>query len=126
VQTNNATTAFVITGLSAGTQYSVWATVSNAAGPSAASSAQQQQTGAPIAPTTPTNIEIVLIGDSNFTVTWQAPSDNGGRPVLYYTIAIVDPSAAASSASIADYRADAVHVAGAIAQLQTQDASTSY
>ena len=72
-----------ITGLAAGTSYSIAVVAKNAAGTGASSSAKMLAAGAaPSAPGTPT----VLAGNGEVKVMWTAPTDNGGLAISKYTV----------------------------------------
>ncbi len=74
-----------VTGLTNGTLYTFTVVATNAAGdgsPSAASSGVTPTTTAPGAPTVVT----ATPGDTQATVSWTAPADDGGSPITKYTV----------------------------------------
>ena len=72
-----------ITGLVNGTEYSVSLVASNAAGPSAES---DPLTGTPLSvPGAPTDVQVMRVFDG-ITVTWTAPTLNGGDEITDYTV----------------------------------------
>ena len=72
-----------ITGLANGTEYSVDLIASNAAGPSTASG---PLFGTPLSvPGAPTSVQVTRVFDG-ITVTWTAPTQNGGTAITGYTV----------------------------------------
>ncbi|CAB4864537.1 unannotated protein [freshwater metagenome] len=72
-----------ITGLVNGTEYTVTLVASNAAGPSTES---DPLTGTPLSvPGAPTNVQVTRVFDG-ITVTWTAPTLNGGDVITDYTV----------------------------------------
>ena len=72
-----------LTGLTAGTTYSITVAAKNSAGTGASSAAKTLAAGAaPTAPGTPT----VVGGNGEVKVTWTAPTDNGGLAISKYTV----------------------------------------
>ena len=77
-----------VTGLTNGTAYTFTVTATNAVGTSAASSASNSVTPATV-PGAPT-IGTVTAGNTQATVTWAAPADNGGSAITSYTATAVE------------------------------------
>jgi hypothetical protein len=79
-----------VAGLTNDTPYTFTLVASNAIGDSTASNASNAVTPkaptAPVAPSAPT----AVAGDAQATVTWTAPSDNGGSAVTGYTVTAVE------------------------------------
>jgi subtilisin family serine protease len=72
-----------LTGLVAGTSYSVTVTATNATGTGTTSTAKSLTPGAaPASPGTPTGVA----GNSEVRVTWTAPADDGGLAITKYTV----------------------------------------
>ncbi len=73
-----------VTGLTNGTPYTFTVKATNAVGPSVASPTSNSVTPAtvPGAPGTPT----AVAGNTQATVTWTAPTSNGGSPITSYTV----------------------------------------
>ena len=86
-----------VTGLTNGTSYTVSVTATNLAGASLPSAAV---TATPIdVPSAPTNIRVVA-GNARATVSWAAPSTDGGSPIRSYTArAVAGQSAATCTAT---------------------------
>lgn len=86
LSTVTCTTALLtctITGLVNGTEYSVSLVASNAAGPSTES---DPLTGTPVSvPGAPTDVQLTRVFDG-ITVTWTAPTLNGGDAITSYTV----------------------------------------
>lgn len=87
-----------VTGLTNGTAYRFAVTATNAAGTSDASALST-----PVIPSTtpgaPRNTSVVF-GDASAVVSWDAPSDDGGSPILGYTVVSdADRTTTACSAS---------------------------
>ncbi|MCH8223489.1 MAG: fibronectin type III domain-containing protein, partial [Chloroflexi bacterium] len=79
-----ADTSTVMTELTNGESYVFTVVATNAVGPSESSS--PSNTVVPIRPPDPpTNVEAVA-GDGQATVSWTAPSDDGGSPIAEYTV----------------------------------------
>ena len=85
-----------VTGLTNGTSYTFTVRAANAIGSSAASAASSAVTpaGPPGAPV----LTALAPGDRQVTVTWAAPSDNGGSAIIGYTIT-VEPGGATYTAA---------------------------
>jgi hypothetical protein len=85
-----------VTGLTNGTSYTFTVKAANVIGSSAASAASSAVTpaGPPGAPV----ITALAPGDRQVTVTWAAPSDNGGSAIIGYTIT-VEPGGATYTAA---------------------------
>jgi hypothetical protein len=82
----SATPSATVTGLMNGTAYTFTVTATNAIGPSPASAPSNSVTPlAPTAPGAPTNVTATA-GNAQATVTWTAPSSNGGSPITGYTV----------------------------------------
>jgi len=72
-----------LSGLTAGTTYSITVAAKNSAGSGASSAAKTLAAGAaPGAPGTPTTVA----GNGEVKVTWTAPTDNGGLAISKYTV----------------------------------------
>lgn len=80
-----AATSTVIAGLSNGTAYTFTVTATNAAGTGPESAASSAVSPAPTAPGAPTSVSAVA-GDASATVSWTAPSADGGATVTGYTV----------------------------------------
>src|SRR5947209_10273764 len=80
-------TSTILTGLTNGTSYTFAVTATNGVGTSAASAPSNSVT--PVAPATvpsaPTAVTATA-GDAQATVTWTAPTSDGGSPVTSYTV----------------------------------------
>jgi hypothetical protein len=76
----------VISGLNNGSTYSFTVTARNAAGTSSPSSSSNSVT--PIGPPAAPTITSALRGDTKATVTFTAPTDNGGSAINYYVVTI--------------------------------------
>jgi uncharacterized repeat protein (TIGR02543 family) len=84
---NAPATSCVITGLTNGTTYKFIGIATNAAGTSTSAASNPIFPAAvPGAPTTVT----ALRGDETATVSFAAPADNGGSPILSYTLTVVE------------------------------------
>ena len=79
---SNADSPIVVTGLDNGASYTCTVTATNANGPSAPSfpSAAAMPGSVPGAPPTPT----VAVNDTHLIVSFSPPTDDGGRPILFY------------------------------------------
>jgi len=81
-----AATSVVITGLTNGVSYRFTVSANNAFGSSAFSA--ESNTVTPVAftvPTVPTNA-FAIAGDAGASVSWIAPTRNGGQPITSYTV----------------------------------------
>jgi len=78
------TTTARVTGLRNGTPYTFTVTATNAAGTGPASAPSNSVTPATI-PGRPTNVNAVA-GNRSATVSWIAPTDNGGSPITSFTV----------------------------------------
>jgi len=84
---NASTTSYAVSGLTNGTSYTVEICAVNAAGPGSPASVNST----PVAiPSAPQNLAAVH-GDTQVTLTWDPPSDNGGSAIDFYTLTITDP-----------------------------------
>jgi len=84
----SSTTSCRVNGLSNGTAYTFTVVATNGSGsgePSDPSPAVIPSASAVTVPDAPRN-PIAIAGDGNVTVEWSAPADNGGRPILGYTV----------------------------------------
>ncbi|MCD1258977.1 fibronectin type III domain-containing protein [Paenibacillus athensensis] len=86
-----------VTGLTNGTAYTFTVTATNAKGDSAASAASTAVTPA-TSPQPPTNV-VATRGDTQATVSFSAPADNGGGSVTQYTVTASPGGATASGTS---------------------------
>ena len=88
--TSNSDTLYSNTGLVNGTCYQYRVFAHNAVGTSLASnnaSATTLQAPVPIhVPSAPAGLNVMTLSNSSLKLTWNAPSDNGGAPILGYTI----------------------------------------
>ena len=75
----------LLTGLTNGTDYVVVVTALNANGSSLAGDSASTVVTPFGAPSAPTHITVV-VGDGSATVTWTAPTDDGGRPITKYVV----------------------------------------
>ncbi|MDF2988454.1 MAG: S-layer protein, partial [Eubacterium sp.] len=82
--TTTTGTSIVVTGLSNGTSYTFTVRAINAAGSGAASAPSNEAIPATV-PGVPGNVEATA-GNGQATVTFTAPSDNGGSPVTGYEV----------------------------------------
>ncbi|MGW5433325.1 fibronectin type III domain-containing protein [Streptomyces sp. NPDC004059] len=82
--TSGATSA-TMAGLNNGTSYTFTVTATNWVGTSAASAPSAPVTPAPQAPAAPSAVS-ASPGDTQASVAWTAPSDDGGSPVTGYTV----------------------------------------
>jgi hypothetical protein len=80
-----------VTGLTNSQGYSFTVVASNADGPSAASAASNVVTPA-AQPSAPTNV-VAVGGDGHAAVSWTAPTDNGGTPIVSYQVSSSPSSA---------------------------------
>ena len=85
---DGSTLTCTVTGLANGTAYTFTVTATNAVGTGAASSASNSVTPAAV-PGAPT-IGTVTAGNTQATVTWTAPADNGGSAITSYTATAVE------------------------------------
>ena len=74
-----------VSGLTNGTAYTFTVTATNSAGTSSASAASASVTPAATAPGAPTGV-IATAGNGQATVSWTAPSSNGGAAITGYTV----------------------------------------
>ena len=79
-------TSTTVTGLANGTAYTFKVTATNAIGDGPASAASNAVTpAAPAAPGAPTGVSATA-GNAKATVSWTAPSSDGGSPITGYTV----------------------------------------
>lgn len=79
-----SSTSHIITGLTNGTGYTFTVKASNSAGPSPASTASNAVTPAVAPPDPPINV-VATRGDTQVTITFDAPLSDGGSPITLYT-----------------------------------------
>lgn len=84
-------TTATVTGLTRGTTYTFTVGATNSAGCSGPSSPSNPVTPAPIAPLPPMAV-VATAGDASATVSWTAPTDDGGSALLSYTVTSVPGS----------------------------------
>ncbi len=85
-QTFNATTTSdVVTGLTNGVGYTFTVAAKNFSGVGPPSLPSSQVFPAPVAPGTPTGVSAAL-GNASVTLSWTAPTDDGGSPITGYNI----------------------------------------
>ena len=84
-------TTCTVTGLTNGTVYTFTVTASSAAG-SGPASAPSGPVTPPTIPGPPTGVATEA-GDSKATITWSAPSDDGGSPITGYRVTTIPASA---------------------------------
>ena len=96
--TNNTTTSYAHTGLSAGTTRHYRVSAINSVGTGTASSTANATTddAAPTEPGAPTGLTATASGTSTIDLTWNAPSDDGGASITGYKIE-VSPNGSSSS-----------------------------
>jgi hypothetical protein len=75
----------VVTGLTNGTAYTFRVAATNAVGTGAQSAESSPATPQPTAPAAPTNV-IAAGGNTQVTVSWTAPADNGGSAITGYVV----------------------------------------
>jgi hypothetical protein len=78
-------TSAVVTGLTNGAFNAFTVTATNAAGTSPASAPSNFVTPHPVAPGAPTGLQAEA-GNEEVTLTWDAPADDGGSPILQYQL----------------------------------------
>ena len=82
-----------VTGLTNGTPYTFSVTATNGQGTSDASSASNSVTpSAPTKPAAPTSVDAQQLVDGSLSVSWLAPSDDGGSQILSYTARVSEPT----------------------------------
>ncbi|MGQ0507839.1 MAG: beta strand repeat-containing protein [Myxococcaceae bacterium] len=90
-QVNAAYSSWIITGLTDNTGYTFTVTATNSAGSGAPSAPSAVITPVPTAPDVPPLISATA-GDQQVSVTWVAPSNDGGSPITSYTLTLYDTS----------------------------------
>jgi len=80
--------SLTVTGLTNGTTYTFTVAALNAAGASAESTQSNSVTPATL-PGKPTDVRVGSVGGGSATVGWAAPIDDGGSPVLSYSVRCV-------------------------------------
>ena len=83
--TNGSTTTVTVSGLTNGTSYTFTVVATNAAGPSAASSASTSIIPSFTVPSAPTNVT-ALVANAQATINWIAPTNDGGLPITSYRV----------------------------------------
>jgi hypothetical protein len=84
-----ASTTFLDEGLSASTQYSYVVRAANAIGFSAVSERLLALTSSvPTSPNAPTDVTAIAVGGGRLNVTWRAPVDTGGVPLLQFRVSV--------------------------------------
>lgn len=89
-----------VTGLSNGTTYTLTVTAANATGAGAASAPSNSvtPTAGPVAPGAPTGVSATA-GNAQATVSWTAPTANGGSAITSYTVTSIPAGGAATVAA---------------------------
>ena len=90
-QRNVSDTWVIIAGLANGVEYTIEVTANNEIGAGSPSVTRATPGGATGVPGPPTNAAVVE-GDHELTISWSAPSDDGGAPITGYTITSDDGS----------------------------------
>ena len=88
----------IVTGLANGTAYTFTVVATNSIGNSAPSSASSAVTPSPTVPGAPTSVS-ALAGNTQATVSFTAPVNNGGTPITGYTVTSSPGSFTATGAS---------------------------
>jgi hypothetical protein len=78
-------TSLKVTGLTNGTSYTFTVQATNSAGTGPESTPSSAVTPQPTAPDAPTGVTATA-GNAQATVSWTAPSNNGGSPITSYTV----------------------------------------
>ena len=81
--------SITITGLAPGNTYVFWVTATNGVGTSL-QSADSNSVTTPNVPNPPTAVVATRTSDSSVTVTFDAPTNNGGSPITSYTVKVVE------------------------------------
>lgn len=81
----SATTSCTVTGLTNGTSYTFTVTATNALGTGPSSTPSNAVVPALTTPSAPQNVSAVA-GNTMATISWSAPSSNGGYPITMYTV----------------------------------------
>lgn len=81
--------SITITGLAPGNTYVFWVTATNGVGTSL-QSADSNSVTTPNVPDPPTAVVATRTSDSSVTVTFDAPTNNGGSPITSYTVKVVE------------------------------------
>ncbi|KAK1948573.1 Twitchin [Phytophthora citrophthora] len=93
------TESTVVYGLSQRTSYQVFVNAKNSVGLGVASTSSLLSTTSATAPTAPFNIQLLSISSSSLQFKWLAPLDDGGSPIVAYTVYKVSTTASTTSRS---------------------------
>ncbi len=86
--TRSTATTYTHTGLAAATRYDYRVSAINAVGIGTPSSVDYATTGAATAPDVPTELTVTASGPAEITLSWTAPSNNGGAVITGYRIQV--------------------------------------